>query len=72
MPTKEPNVAATPQQLAMISQVLDAYSVAFAIDDPLRRETLGCLLLQCVEDGARTTDELADALDRHIGNGCLR
>jgi len=68
-----PHLVATPQQLAMIAQVLDAYSAAFALDDdPAKRERLGCLLLQCLEAGARTVDELADALDEHIGKGCMR
>jgi hypothetical protein len=66
------DAAATPQKLAMIAQVLDAYSVAFAIDDPAKRESLGNFLLQCMEEGANSVDELADALDRQIGKGCLR
>ena len=66
------NVTATPQQLAMIAQVLDAYSIAFAIDDPFKRESLGSLLLQSLEGGAQTIEDLADALERHIGNGFLR
>lgn len=56
----------------MMAEVLDAYSVAFALDDPAKREKIGRLLQQCLEEGARTTDELADALDEHIGRGCLR
>ena len=68
----EPNVVVAPQQLAMMAQVMEAYCVAFALEDPARREKLGRLLQQCLEEGARTTDELADALDQHIGRGCLR
>lgn len=66
------DAAATPQKLAMIAQVLDAYSVAFAIDDPAKRARLGNLLLQCVEEGAHSVEDLADALDRQIVKGCLR
>lgn len=67
-----PHLVATPQQLAMIAQVLDAYSQAFALDDPAKRERLGSLLLQSLEQGARTVDDLADALDEHIEKGCMR
>jgi hypothetical protein len=67
-----PHLVATPQQLAMIAQVMDAYSTAFALDDPAKRERIGSLLLECLEAGARTVDELADALDEHIGKGCMR
>lgn len=67
-----PHLVATPQQLAMIAQVMDAYGTAFALDDPAKRERLGSLLLQCVKAGARTVDELADALDEEIEKGCMR
>jgi hypothetical protein len=65
-------IEATPPELAMIAQVQDAYCVAFGIEDRARREKLGRLLLQCLKGGARTIDELTDALDDQIGKGCLR
>jgi hypothetical protein len=65
-------VGATPQELAMIAQVQDAYCVAFGIEDRIGREKLGRLLLQCLTAGAQTMDQLADALDDQIGKGCLR
>jgi hypothetical protein len=67
-----PDVLATPQELAIIAQVQDAYCVAFGIEDPLKRQELRLLLLRCLEAGAHMMDELADALDDQIGKGCFR
>ena len=40
------NVVATPQQLAVMAQVLDAYCMAFSVYDREGRERIGLLLLQ--------------------------
>jgi hypothetical protein len=66
------NVAATPQQLTMVVQVLDAYAIAFSITDPLKREALGELLLVLAQRGANSTERLASALEDEIAKGCLR
>ncbi len=63
---------ANPQQLAMIAQVLEAYAMAFSITDPVKRESLGELLLALVQRGANSTEMLAVALDDEIAKGCLR
>ena len=65
-------VDATPPELAMIAEIQDAYCVAFGIEDRVKREKLGRLLLECLTAGATTMDQLTDALDDQIGKGCLR
>ena len=65
-------VDATPPELAMIAEIQDAYCVAFGIEDRVKREKLGRLLLECLTAGANTMDHLTDALDDQIGKGCLR
>jgi hypothetical protein len=65
------NVIATPQQLATIAQVLDAYCVAFSVQEPGRRERLGLLLLQFVEHGKTSVEDLSAALEEQIANGFL-
>ncbi len=56
----------------MIAQVLEAYAMAFSITDPVKRESLGELLLALVQRGANSTEMLAVALDDEIAKGCLR
>lgn len=62
----------TPQQLALISEVVQAYAIAFSIDEPAKRELLAGLLVSLVERGIETKAELALALEREIANGFLR
>ncbi len=66
------NIIATPQQLSMLAQVMEAYCIAFSVDDPLKREELGGVLLELLQRGASTIDDLSAALDRRIGDGLLR
>jgi hypothetical protein len=66
------NVIASPQQLAIVAQVLEAYSIAFSVDDPAKRENIADLLMMLFERGARTQAELAAAIEREIERGFLR
>ena len=68
----EPNVVVAPWQLAMMAQVMEAYCVAFAIDDPLKRAQVGYVLMQLLVGGASSLDDLSNGLDEHIGKGLLR
>ena len=68
----EPNAVVAPRQLAMMAQVMEAYCVAFAIDDPLKRAQVGYVLMQLLVDGASSLDDLSNGLDEHIGKGLLR
>ena len=68
----EPNVVVAPRQLAMMAQVMDAYCVAFAIEDPLKRAQVRSVLMQLLVDGASSLDDLSNGLDEHIGKGLLR
>jgi hypothetical protein len=65
-------VIADPQHLAVVSQVLEAYSIAFAIDDPTKRDHMARLLTHLHERGARTQGELASAIEQEIARGFLR
>jgi hypothetical protein len=65
-------VAANPQQLALVSEVLEAYSIAFGVAEPEKRTYLADLLIVLFERGARTKTELAVALEREIARGFLR
>ena len=56
----------------MMAQVMDAYCVAFAIEDPLKRAQVGYVLMQLLVDGASSVDDLSNGLDEHIGKGLLR
>lgn len=66
------NVVATPQQLAVMAQVLDAYCMAFSVYDREERERIGLLLLQFLERGKNSVEELSKALEDHIAMGFLR
>lgn len=66
------NTTPNPQQLAMISQILEAYSIAFAIAEPAKRELVAALLMRLFNEGARTESELATALELEIARGFLR
>jgi hypothetical protein len=66
------NVVATPHQLAVVTQVLDAYCIAFAVSDVEARERIAALLLQFLERGKTSIDDLSSALEEHILNGFLR
>ena len=68
----EGKVIASPQQLSIVAQILEAYSIAFAVDDPARRENMAELLMKLFERGARTQAELAAAIEREIARGFLR
>ena len=63
---------ASPQQLSVVAQVLEAYSIAFAVDDPAKRDHMAQMLMMLHERGARTQAELAVALEREIASGFLR
>jgi hypothetical protein len=65
-------VIASPQQLSVVAQVLEAYSIAFSVDDPARRENMADLLMKLFERGARTQAELAMAIEHEIARGFLR
>lgn len=62
----------TPQHLALISEVAEAYSIAFSIREPARRGLLTGLLEMLVARGAHTKAELAAALELEIARGFLR
>ena len=66
------NVVATPQQLAVMAQVLDAYCMAFSVYDREGRERIGLLLLQFLERGKNSVEDLSKALEDHIAMGFLR
>jgi hypothetical protein len=66
------NVVATPQQLAAMAQVLNAYCLAFSVRDSEERDQIGLLLLQFLERGKTSADELSAALDEHILAGSHR
>jgi hypothetical protein len=66
------NLVATPQELAMVAQVLDAYCIAFAVEDANERERTGRLLLRLLEGGRSTVEDLSGALEEHIAKGFLR
>ena len=63
---------ANPQQLELLSEVLEAYSMAFGVAEPEKRSYLADLLIVLFERGARTKTELASALEREIARGFLR
>lgn len=66
------NIVATPQQLSVLAQVLDAYCTAFAVYDAEQRERIGLLLLRFLEQGKTSLEDLSRALEEHIANGFLR
>ncbi len=70
--TASPRTITSPQQLAVVAQVLEAYSIAFAIVDPAKRDHMAQMLMMLHERGAHTQAELAVALEREIASGFLR
>ncbi len=65
-------MVATPHQLAIVAQVLEAYSIAFGIEDPEPRKRMATLLMLLHEGGAHSQSELAAALEEEIKRGFLR
>lgn len=59
----------TLQQLALISEVAEAYAMAFPIGEPAKREPFIGLLITLVERGIETKAELALALEQEIAKG---
>jgi hypothetical protein len=65
-------VIASPQQLSVIAQVLEAYAIAFSVEDPAKRENMADLLMKLFERGAHTQADLAAAIEHEIARGFLR
>ena len=61
-----------PQHLALISEVAEAYSIAFSVAETEQRDRLTTLLEMLVERGAHTKAELAASLELEIAWGFLR
>ena len=61
-----------PQHLAMIAEVAEAYSIAFSIEEPVKRGRLTGMLETMVERGANTKAELCSGLELEIARGFLR
>lgn len=68
----ETKSVASPQQLAVVAQVLEAYSIAFEVNEPAKRDDMADLLMALFERGARTQAELAAAIEHEIASGFLR
>lgn len=62
----------SPQQLAMIAEVSEAYAVAFSVREPERRAMLAATLATLVERGSATRAELMASLELEIARGLLR
>lgn len=56
----------------MVAQVLEAYSIAFAVNEPTKRDDMADLLMALFERGACTQAELAAAIEHEIASGFLR
>ena len=59
-----PRGMASSKQLAMMTEVLDAYCAQHHINDPIEKDKLATRLLGLFDRGARTRGELAEALAR--------
>ena len=66
------NTPMPPQHLALVSEVAEAYSIAFSVAEAEERDRLTGLLEMLVQRGAHTKAELAASLELEIARGFLR